>query len=312
MGSIYGIEIQEPHDEYYQMIEKMGDVGEEIVVPGRFPVEAFPALRYLPSWFPGGAFKKWAADAKRHISRAVEDLFERSKSVTSVDSSKRPMIRQILRDSASQGDEELEKMCKEVAATMYLAGADTSNAMTGAFFLAMAMYPEVQKKAQQELDAVVGTDRLPDFSDRSSLPYINAIVKELLRWHPATPIGVPHRVQADDEYKGYLIPASTSIFVNVWDILRNPEIYAQPEDFMPERFLDSAGNVDIDGRDPADVLFGFGRRVCPGRHFADSVLFILCATVLWAFEIGPPVDEDGAPIPIKREASDHCMVSYIH
>ena len=81
MGAIYGIEIREPHDKYYHMIERMGGVGEEIVFPGRFPVEDFPVLRYLPSWFPGGAFKKWAADAKRDISHTVDYLFESSKTM---------------------------------------------------------------------------------------------------------------------------------------------------------------------------------------------------------------------------------------
>ena len=79
---MYGIEVRDPNDKYYHMIERMGLVGEEIVVPGRFPVEAFPILRYLPSWFPGGGFKKWAADAKRDISSTVDYLFERSKSAT--------------------------------------------------------------------------------------------------------------------------------------------------------------------------------------------------------------------------------------
>ena len=93
--------------------------------------------------------------------------------------------------------------------------------MTGAFFLAMALYPEVQKKAQQELDAVVGGERLPDFSDRQSLPYINALVKELLRWHPALPTGVPRRSLADDEYNGHLIPGGTTIFVNIWCVVQS-------------------------------------------------------------------------------------------
>ena len=73
-----------------------------------------------------------------------------------------------------------------------------------AFFLAMALYPETQVKAQAELDAIIGTERLPEFSGRPSLPYVNALVKELLRWHSATPIGLPHRVVADDEYNGYV------------------------------------------------------------------------------------------------------------
>ncbi|PIL25357.1 cytochrome P450 [Ganoderma sinense ZZ0214-1] len=310
MGAIYGLEIREPDDKYYHMIERMGDIAEQIVIPGRFPVEAFPGLRYLPSWFPGCGFKKWAEDARRDMLITVDALFENSKSVVTTDPSKRTMIQRILEDSASQGGEELEEMCKELAATIYVAGADTSNVMMRAFFLAMALYPEVQKKAQLELDAVVGAERLPDFSDRPSLPYVTALIKELLRWHPATPMGVPHRILADDEYNGYIVPAGATVFVNIWDMLRDPELYPQPEEFIPERFLDSAGNVDVCGRDPADVAFGFGRRFCPGRHFADSTLFILCASVLSAFEIGPPLGEDGAPIPVKREASDQYIVSH--
>ena len=85
-----------------------------------------------------------------------------------------------------------------------------------AFLLAMAMYPEVQKKAQEELDRVVGPDRLPNFDDRAALPYVGALLKELMRWHVVTPISVPHRAVADDEYRGWYIPGETVVVVNVW------------------------------------------------------------------------------------------------
>ena len=80
----------------------------------------------------------------------------------------------------------------------------------------MALYPDVQSKAQAELDTVVGTGRLPEFEDRQSLPYTSALVKELLRWHVVGPIGLPHRVVADDKYNGYLIPAGTIVYPNLW------------------------------------------------------------------------------------------------
>ena len=80
----------------------------------------------------------------------------------------------------------------------------------------MAMYPDVQQKAQAELDAVVGPDRLPELSDCNSLPYLNALIKELLRWHPVVIVGLPHRTLADDEYKGYFIPAKTIVIANIW------------------------------------------------------------------------------------------------
>ena len=85
-----------------------------------------------------------------------------------------------------------------------------------AALLALSLYPDVVKKAQAELDAVVGPHRLPDFSDEDSLPYIQAIVLESLRWHNVVPLGVPHRTSADDEFHGYFIPAGTNIIPNTW------------------------------------------------------------------------------------------------
>lgn len=83
-------------------------------------------------------------------------------------------------------------------------------------FLAMVTHPDVQRKAQQELDMMIGPDRLPEFSDRDSLPYINAVVKEVIRWHSVVPLGVSHRVMEEDEYKGYRIPTGTILVPNAW------------------------------------------------------------------------------------------------
>lgn len=82
--------------------------------------------------------------------------------------------------------------------------------------MAMAIHPEVQRKAQAELDSVVGPDRLPEHADRDALPYINAIVKEALRYQNVTPLGVVHRSMADDEYNGYFLPKGTLVLPNVW------------------------------------------------------------------------------------------------
>ena len=84
----------------------------------------------------------------------------------------------------------------------------------------MSLYPEVQKKAQAELDAVVGHDRLPDFEDRDSLVYVSAIIMECLRWFNVAPLGLSHSTIDDDEYEGYFIPAGTNIMANVWCVLR--------------------------------------------------------------------------------------------
>lgn len=82
--------------------------------------------------------------------------------------------------------------------------------------MAMSLYPEVQRKAQEEIERVIGTDRLPTFDDRDNLPYVDAIVKEALRWHPVAPMGVPHMTTEDDIYEGYFIPKGALLLPNIW------------------------------------------------------------------------------------------------
>jgi len=125
--------------------------------------------------------------------------------------------------------------------------------------LAMVLNPKVLKKAQDELDRVVGKDRLPEFSDRDNLPYINSIVKEIIRWNPPLPIGIPNRVIQNDVYRGCLIPAGATVVQNIWAICRDPTIYPDPEAFNPDRFLKD-GKINPTVFNPEDSVFGAGRR----------------------------------------------------
>jgi len=123
----------------------------------------------------------------------------------------------------------------------------------------MVLNPKVMRKAQEELDRVVGKGHLPDFSDRENLPYTDALVKELLRWNPPLPIAVPSRAMQDDVYRGYLIPAGATVIQNVWAIFRDPSIYPDPETFNPDRFLKD-GKINPLVLNPEDRVFGAGRR----------------------------------------------------
>lgn len=127
------------------------------------------------------------------------------------------------------------------------------------FFLAMALNPQVMKKAQEELDRVVGKGELPDFSHKHNLPYIDALVKEILRWSPPLPLAVPARAMQDDVYRGYVIPAGATVIQNVWAIFRDPTIYPDPEAFNPDRFLKD-GKINPLVLDPEGRAFGAGRR----------------------------------------------------
>lgn len=159
------------------------------------------------------------------------------------------------------------------------------------FFLVMMQYPEIQKKAQQEIDTAVGTDRLPSFYDRRALPYVDAIVKEVFRWNPVLPMGFPRIASCDDIYDGMFIPKGTMLIPNVWLFLHDEAYFKEPETFKPERFLGPEPEMD-----PRTMMFGFGRRMCAGRELADKSVFLTIAMVLAAFDIRKPNRVDGSPI----------------
>ena len=129
----------------------------------------------------------------------------------------------------------------------------------------MALHPEVQKKAQKSLDELLGGNRLPEFGDMSQLPYLSAVVNEVLRWHPVTPFAIYHLCTQDDVYEGYNIPKGSIMIPNAWAILQDESIFGPHTDqFIPERFMKPDGTVNPDLSD-IDLAFGFGRRSCPGR-----------------------------------------------
>jgi len=122
------------------------------------------------------------------------------------------------------------------------------------FLMAMIMYPKVQIRVQEEIERVVGSERLPGLSDKDSLPYVEAVMKEVFRWQMMTPIAVPHRLMEDDKYRGYHLPKGATVIPNNWAISRDPEMYPDPDEFRPERFLPSdMTNMPMD---PRTIVFG--------------------------------------------------------
>ncbi|KAF7374521.1 O-methylsterigmatocystin oxidoreductase [Mycena sanguinolenta] len=147
-----------------------------------------------------------------------------------------------------------EDAIQDVAGTAYAGGADTTVSSLASFFLAMALYPDVQKKAQTEIDTIIGTGRLPQFEDRPSLPYVEALYRELMRWKPVAPLGMAHASTADDVYDGYFIPKGTAVISNIWAMTRDESIYPEPERFNPDRFFTADGKLN--GEDTV-LAFGF-------------------------------------------------------
>ncbi|KAJ3574088.1 hypothetical protein NP233_g2007 [Leucocoprinus birnbaumii] len=139
---------------------------------------------------------------------------------------------------------------------------------------------------------VTGGHRLPDFNDRTSIPYVDLIIAELLRWRPTAPLGVHHQSQQPDIYKGYYFPSGTTFIPNIWGVFHDEKIFSEPERFRPERFLKENAGFDT----YTMGAFGYGRRVCPGRYLADSSMWLALAQILSAFIIQPKRDGQGQEV----------------
>ncbi|THH19211.1 hypothetical protein EW146_g1905 [Bondarzewia mesenterica] len=292
MSLTYGQEITSFNDRYVALLEESVKRAVATILPNSVLVNVFPALQYLPRWLPGMGFLDFAADTCKLLREAMDAPFSFVKKEMENGTALPSLTREGLNLYETSGiDDEAERTVKGVAATIYMAGVETTVSAVSTVFAALILHPEVQRRAQAELDAVVGRDRLPGFEDRKELPYVEAVCMELLRWKVITPLAIPHATSEDDVYGNYFIPKGSHVLANVWAILHDPVAYPDPESFIPERFMTPEGSVK---EDPLlTCAFGFGRRICPGRHLADATLWIVVASILSAFHVGNAKDESG-------------------
>ncbi|RDB17474.1 hypothetical protein Hypma_001603 [Hypsizygus marmoreus] len=289
----YGIDVLPENDPYIMASEKGMQPVRAAGVPGAFLVDTFPLLKYVPEWMPFAGFKRKAKEWKEIAHQMVDLPFNAAmRNIENGGFTPSFVSRSLENMNDSQDLQHQEDVIKSVAGTMYTAGSDTTTSAIASCILGFLTNPEALKKAQQELDAVLHPGQLPSFQDQESLPYVAAVVKEALRWKEVTPIGIPHLLDADDEYKGYRLPAGSIVIPNAWAMLHNETVYSDPFTFNPDRFVKD-GKLDPDVRDPTHAAFGFGRRICPGRYMAYDAVWIAIASLVAAFDITKGVDEDG-------------------
>lgn len=169
---------------------------------------------------------------------------------------------------------------------MITAGMDTTAISVEWAMAELIKNPRVQQKAQEELDRVVGFERVMIEPDFSSLPYLQCVAKEALRLHPPTPLMLPHRANANVKVGGYDIPKGSNVHVNVWAVARDPTVWKNPLEFRPERFLEE--DVDMKGHDFRLLPFGAGRRVCPGAQLGINLVTSMLGHLLHHFCWAPP------------------------
>ncbi|KAI0747871.1 cytochrome P450 [Daedaleopsis nitida] len=298
MDVAYDIDIKSLHDQYILTAEAAAESISETTNAGQYLVDFFPILKYVPEWIPGAGFKKrarlWSVEVEKLRSAPFEEVQRRLAAGELGDCAAKVLIDRF--SKGAENPEYTESIIRSVLGSLYVAGADTTTSALGTFFLAMTLYPELQEKARKQIDQVVGSLRLPDHSDRPLLPYIDAIMREVLRWRPVLPLDVPHVLTEDDTYDGYYLPKGTLVIANSWAILNDEKMYPEPERFSPDRYLLPDGSLDPDVFNPADAAFGYGRRICPGRFMAQDSMWITMARVCSVFEIKKAVGEDGKEI----------------
>ncbi|KZT69367.1 cytochrome P450 [Daedalea quercina L-15889] len=266
---------------------------------GTAPVDLFPILKYVPTWMPGAEFRRRIVSAGKAIA-ATEDIpYNMVQNDMTTDVAQPSFASNLIQECSRKGafTEKDESDVKGAMGTLYIGEAPSpSVAAIIAFVLAMVQNPGIYKKAQEEMASVVGDTKLPDFEDRESLPYLENIIREVYRWCPPVPTAVPHQSDDDDIYRDFYIPKGSMIIPNIWAMFRDSEVYPDPEAFKPERYLSMNLNEDFDLRDPRRIVFGFGRRICPGRFFADNNVWLAAASIVATMDISKARDEQGNEI----------------
>ncbi|KAH7919739.1 cytochrome P450 [Leucogyrophana mollusca] len=286
MSIVYGYEPLPHNDPLVDIVEKASlDISVTVTPESAALLVSFPALQNIPAWFPGASFKRNAAIVRKHISDMIEFPFKYVQDEMARGTATPSMVSDALEGFEKADDiDELEAM-KGAFATAFVAGAETTSSVLLVFMLAMVLHPEIQKRAQAEIDNVTGGDRLPDFEDRSSLPFVEAVFRETLRWHPVIPLGVAHAATESDVFEGYSIPKGATIIANAWAMSRDEARYPDAEEFRAERFLTADGALTDD---TVSFAFGFGRRVCVGRYMADASVWSAMVHFLAIFDLTKP------------------------
>jgi len=301
MAIAYGLEIQEEGDPYLKLAEVGNHTLSSAVVPGKYMVEYFPFLRYLPEWMPGGRFKKEAREVRKVADNMLEMPFKAARD--RIESG--TYLPSFTSYSYSRIDEKddlawQEYLVKATAATIYSDGTDTTVSAMAYGLIGLLNRPDVLRRAQEEIDAAIAFGDLPTFDDEDKLPMLKAICLEALRWENVIPMPIPRMLTEDDVYKGYRLPKGSMVISNLWAMLHNKQVYPDPFSFKPERFLKD-GKVDPSVPNPIDIVFGYGRRLCPGRQMAFDALWITLASLIAAFDITKAVDENGNVIEVRAE-----------
>ncbi|KAG9048622.1 hypothetical protein FS837_012397 [Tulasnella sp. UAMH 9824] len=260
-------------------------------------VDYFPWMKHIPPWVPFAQWKRDAMKWKKQYNLTRDYMFEVvKKQLLNTRGEEIPpsFVRNTLREVYSQQDSKSEEELQN----------DEMAIKQSSFTL----FREIQAKAWSEIDEVIGSKRFPSIEDKGfeRMPYLEATIMECMRWNPPVSSILAHLPIRDDIFRGYFIPKGTAVVGNAWQVSRDPRLYHEPTVFNPERFLkrnenDGSLALDTSVLSPWEFVFGFGRRICPGRDLGFQAAWITAVFVLWAFEIRA---KDGMSMEDGYKATD--------
>ncbi|KAK0235585.1 cytochrome P450 [Armillaria nabsnona] len=300
---------QKNSEHFLDLAHKSMESTNSLGIPSTTIVDMFPFLKHTPIWMPFVSFHRNAEKVRQIVRKAHDVPFNLVKAGLRNGTATSSLVADNLlaRGGLEKVTENEEEDIKSVAASLLAAALNTTVAVLNGFVLAMVLHPKVFKKAQSEIDTVIGTNRLPSFDDMASLPYLDAVIRELHRWGGAKTLAIPHKLMQDDMYEGCLLPGGAIVIPNLYAMLR---ACPNPDRFLPERYIDniSLGEVPADLR---DLVFGFGRRRCPGEHLANrSVYIALARTTLYLYgNARAPPAEFVSGGPVRHPKPFNCLIT---
>nr|XP_043607995.1 cytochrome P450 CYP82D47-like [Erigeron canadensis] len=291
---IFGVRFshgQQNEDEYKKAIRRVF-----VLFGASVPSDAIPGLR----WLDIGGYEKTMKKTAIEIDAMIDGWLEGHKKMLGFkeqanESTDRGFMA-ILLSRLQERKEDLygfstDVVVKSTCMALLLAGTDTtSSTLTWALSL-LVNNPHVLEKCQKELEKYVGKDRFVEESDLKNLVYLQAIIKETMRLYPAAPLSLPHVSTDDCVVGGYSVPKGTRLMVNLWKIHHDPEVWTDPFEFQPERFLTSNKEIDVKGKHFELIPFSSGRRICPGITFALEAIQLILANMIHGFEFQNPSND---------------------
>ncbi|KAJ9191323.1 hypothetical protein DTO164E3_6131 [Paecilomyces variotii] len=270
-------------EEYFEGIKLFNETND----PGAYPpIELLPWLRHVPRWLaPWTEHIERTTRVRNTLYYGLLAEFEEKKKAGKAEPC---YINYVLENREKLGMSYDEVVF--LGGVLMDAGGETASSYIQSFVLAMLNFPDAQRKAQEEIDAIIGDSRFPSFEDYKNLPYLRALVDEVHRYRPILPIGLPRIATQDLPYKDYLLPKGSMLVLNAWGLFHDPELFDAPDVFRPERFLESKygtkPGVNIEAF-RNNFAFGAGRRICPGEEMGRRTIAMNTMNMLWAFTFTP-------------------------